>query len=81
MRFLAGVGMLLAGIFLPSFILVPLAAIYALRWWAVELLFMGAAIDAYFGVVDSFPYYTSAAAFIVLTAEYAKKHLSIFKGG
>ena len=71
--------MTLTAVFLPIWLVIPLAVAYAVRFWAIELVVFGALIDAYFGAVTAWPYYTLAAIAIVVTAELAKQHLTLFK--
>ena len=69
--------MFLFAIFLPFWLLVPIAIAYAIRFWAFELIIFAALIDAYFGAVVDWPYYTIGALAIVVLAELAKEHLNI----
>lgn len=78
LRLLAGLIMLLLATVISPWLLLPFAILHALSWFAIELLVIAAAIDAYFGVFHVVPYYTLAAALIVVAAEWVKPHLSFY---
>ena len=67
----------LSVLFTSPWLAAPFAAIYALRWFAPELLIIGAVVDIYFGVADAWPFYTIGAFVIVLAAELGKRHVML----
>lgn len=78
-RFLAGIFIFIAAVFLPPFILAPFVIIYAFTWSAVELIVLAAIVDFYFAGVSNWPYYTLAMGVIVISAELLKPYLSFVK--
>lgn len=78
MRLVASIVMILVSVLMPLWALVPLAVWYAMSWFAVELIVLGAFIDAYFGVGHTIPYYTLGSFFIVVISECAKPYLSFY---
>lgn len=74
-RTLLAILMFLSALFLPVWLVVVLAGLYAWRFFALELIFIAALVDAYFGLAVSWPYYTIGAFTIIVMAEYAKRTL------
>lgn len=70
--------MFLASLFLAPWLLAPVAAVYALRFFAPELIVFGALIDSYFGHDGTLPIYVIGASLIVVVAEIVKPHLSFY---
>lgn len=68
----------LSAIFLPIWLVAPLAAVYAWYYFAIEIIFMATFIDAYFGVTTDWPYYTLFALVVVLASLYIKTNFTIF---
>ncbi len=64
-------------VFLTPFFSLPLAAYYAYRYFALELIVLAFLIDTYFGRAAEWPLYTIAAFAIVLAAESAKRYLML----
>lgn len=77
-RVLAGAIILLLATVVSPWLLLPFIILHALSWFAIELLVIAAAIDAYFGVAHMMPYYTLSAFVIVAAAEWIKPHLSFY---
>lgn len=63
--------------FVTPILAAPLAAYYAYRYFAIELVVLAFLIDAYFGQASEWPLYTIAAALMVLAAESAKRYLML----
>ncbi|MEX0917702.1 MAG: hypothetical protein WDZ93_00945 [Candidatus Paceibacterota bacterium] len=78
LRIVCCIGMLVASILLPWFIVLPLAVVYVLWSRAYELVVLAAFIDAYFGSAVLIPYYTLTAAALFLVAEWVKPSLSFY---
>lgn len=55
----------------------PMALLYAMRWYAPELILIGYVFDVYFGGVADMPYYTIGLALLVFIAEIAKRFLMV----
>lgn len=73
--------LLVVGIFVTPIISLPLALLYAMRWYALELILIGYVFDVYFGGVADMPYYTIVLALLVFVAEIAKRFLMIKNNG
>lgn len=69
--------LLITGIFITPIISLPLALLYAMRWYAPELIVIGYVFDVYFGGVADMPYYTIGLALLVFIAEIAKRFLMV----
>lgn len=80
-RLLYLVLLLVVGIFVTPIISLPMALLYAMRWYAVELILIGYVFDVYFGSVADMPYYTIVLALLIFTAEVAKRFLMIKTNG
>lgn len=78
MRFVAGAIIGILATVVPPLVLLPFVILHALSWYALELIFIAALIDGYFGVAFGIPYYTLVAGVIVLVAEWIKPHLSFY---
>jgi hypothetical protein len=78
LRGFAAGGILLAGIIAGPWLVLPAAVLHALAWFGIELIFIAAGIDAFFGVGHGVPYYTIAAVIIVGGAEWVKPRLSFY---
>ena len=78
MRLIAGLIIFVVSIFVPPLVILPLAILHALSWFALELIVFAALIDIYFGVVSDLPYYTLSAIVIVLVVEYLKPYLTFY---
>jgi len=78
MRIVSFILMILLSVVLPAWALLPLAVWYSMSWFAVELVVLGAFIDAYFGVGILIPYYTLTAVLTVVASECAKPYLSFY---
>ena len=55
----------------------PMALLYAMRWYAPELILIGYVFDVYFGGVADMPYYTLALALLIFIAEISKRFLMV----
>lgn len=69
--------LLITGVFVTPLISLPMALLYALRWYAPELILIGYVFDVYFGGVADMPYYTISLALLVFIAEIAKRFLMV----
>ena len=78
MRLIAGLIIFIVSIFVPPLVILPLAILHSLSWFALELIIFAALIDVYFGVVSGLPYYTLGAIIIVLVVEYLKPYLTFY---
>jgi len=78
MRWIAGIIILTVSIFVPPLVILPLAILHALSWFALELVVFAVLIDVYFGVGSIWPYYTLAALLIVFVVEYIKPYLTFY---
>jgi hypothetical protein len=78
MRIFASLIILFISIFLPPVVILPLAILHALSWFALELVVFGALIDVYFGGASVLPFYTLIAIAIVFCAEYLKPYLTFY---
>lgn len=74
-RILSIIGVALASVLLPWWLVMPLWVVYAYRLPAYELLVLGALCDAYYGVASGYAYYTAAALVIVAGMEFLKPYL------
>lgn len=77
-RLLSLIGLFLITTFTTPLLSLPLAIWYAVRYFAPELILVGAMLDSYFNVAATWPHYTVGAGVIVLVSELVKRHL-IFK--
>ena len=77
-RVFAAVIMFFLATLLSPALLLPFVLLHALAWFALELIVIGMAVDAYFGALTSFPLYTIGAIAIVAMAEWIKPHLSMY---
>ncbi len=73
--------LLVTGIFVTPIISLPLALLYAMRWYALELILIGYVFDVYFGSIADMPYYTIVLAILVFLAEISKRFLMIKNNG
>lgn len=80
MRVVASIIIILASVTVTPALLFPLVVLHALSWFALELIVIGAFIDAYFGATYGFPFYTLGAAVVVFLSELIKPHLSFYDG-
>lgn len=78
MRWFTGIIIFTVSIFVSPWVILPLAVLHALSWFALELVVFGVLIDVYFGVGISIPYYTLSALLIVFIAEYVKPYLTFY---
>lgn len=63
----------------PWWLVVPLWAVYALRYVAYELVVLGIALDAYFGMMMPWHVVYTVSAFVVcLGAEWLKPRMSLY---
>lgn len=69
--------LLITGVFVTPLISLPMALLYAIRWYAPELIVIGYVFDVYFGGVADMPYYTISLALLVFIAEIAKRFLMV----
>lgn len=69
--------LIVIGLFITPIISLPLAALYALRWYALELIVLGYVFDTFFGSIADWPYYTLALFTLVFIAEIAKRYLMV----
>ena len=77
-RLLASIIILSLSIVASPLLLLPIVVMHALAWFAIELVFIGAIIDAFFGTLYVVPYYTLAAIGIVCVCEWIKPPLSFY---
>lgn len=68
---------MITGIFVTPIISLPMALLYAMRWYAPELILIGYVFDVYFGGVADMPYYTLALALLIFIAEISKRFLMV----
>lgn len=73
--------LLITGLFVTPIISLPLALLYAMRWYAPELIMIGYVFDVYFGGVADIPYYTIGLALLILIAEISKRFLMVKNSG
>lgn len=66
-------------IFITPLISLPIVFWYTLRWYTPEVIILGFIIDIFFGSVNALPYYTIAAFLMVISAEFAKASLMIYR--
>lgn len=69
--------LLITGLFVTPLISLPLAVLYAMRWYAPELILIGYVFDVYFGDIADLPYYTLVLTFLIFGTEIAKRFLMI----
>ncbi|MEL6804238.1 MAG: hypothetical protein AAFO91_10695 [Bacteroidota bacterium] len=77
-RIIASIVIIFLAVSVSPLILLPLAVLHAFSWFALELVIIGALIDAYFGGVQLMPYYTLAAMGLVAIAEWLKPRLLMY---
>ena len=77
-RIFFGALMFLSSLFLTPWLVLPLATMYALVYFAPELIVFGALIEAYFGFGNTIPIYVIGTSLIVVLAEFIKPHLSFY---
>ncbi len=64
----------------PTAVLAVCALAYALRYTAYELIFVGAAIDAFYGTggILTVPYYTLVTSACLILIEWVKPFISVY---
>lgn len=78
-RFFFFVAILFCAVAAPAWLLALIALAYAFRYTGYELIFVAAAIDAFYGAGSfSFPYYTLAAAAGLICIEWVKPRISLY---
>ena len=72
--------LLCATAFIPVWLYVSAAVLYALFYTGYELIILGACIDSYYGFsgVTFLPYYTICTAIGLLLIEWVKPHISVY---
>lgn len=70
--------LLIAAVVLPTWFFFIAAFVYALRYTAYELIFITAAIDAFYGGGSFIPYYTIVATLGLIMLEWVKPRLSVY---
>ncbi len=79
MRLIFFIGLCVVGFVFSPWVLLPIALLYAFRYTAYELVFLGMMLDVSFGVATfglPFPFiYTVLALFLVCTMERMKPYL------
>lgn len=76
-RVLAAIALFILAVVLPWWAALPLAVAYAFFFRAYELPMLAACIDGYFGAGIAVPYYTAAAALLLVVSEWIKPSLAI----
>ena len=76
MRPIAFLGIISLALFVPLYVFIPFAFLYALWRPSYELIVLGALIDAEFG--GHAVYYTLILAAVVLCSELLKPHLTFY---
>lgn len=61
----------------PAYISLALAGLYAVRWFAPELLLIGMSFDVYYAA-PVWPYYTLALTAIIIVAEFVRPSFSFY---
>jgi hypothetical protein len=70
---------LVVAVVAPTAVLVVCALAYALRYTAYELIFIAAAIDAYYGLGGmTLPYYTFCTCAALILIEWVKPFISVY---
>ena len=77
-RFLLLLGVTCVASVAPTALFIVCALAYALRYTAYELIVIAAAIDAYYGMGTSVPYYTICTILGVLIIEWMKPRISLY---
>lgn len=80
MRPICFIGMLVAGVVLPWWLVLPLGVWYACMFRAYELIVLGVALDAYFG--SALPWhvlYTATAGVVCAGAEFLKPRMAWYE--
>lgn len=82
MRPIYFIGILIASVVLPWWIVLPLWVCYAFAFRAYELIVLGTALDAYFGyALPWHVFYTMAAAVVCAGAEFLKPRIAWYDAG
>ncbi|OGG86034.1 hypothetical protein A2392_01025 [Candidatus Kaiserbacteria bacterium RIFOXYB1_FULL_46_14] len=76
-RFIFLISLVVIVIFTSPFLALPLAVWYSLRYFAPELIFIAALLDAYFGAVSTIPYYTLSAFLVIIVTMFIKRYIMI----
>lgn len=78
-RIFSFLAIIVLSVFITPLITLPIVFWYALRWYAPEIIILGFIIDAFFGSASTLPYYAITAFLIVISAEFAKTSLMIYR--
>lgn len=78
-RLLSFLAIIILSVFITPLISLPVVFWYALRWYAPEIIILGFVIDSFFGGMSGLPYYTTAAFLMLISAEFAKTSLMIYR--
>lgn len=78
MRFVAFITLLFLAPLLPLAFMLVLFLLYSLRWLGIELLFLAAFLDAYFGAASTYPLYTIATGTGLLAIAWLKPLLTVY---
>lgn len=78
MRFTATIIAICLSVLVSPWLLLPVACLHALAWFAWELILIGLCVDVYFGAASGLPYYTLAAIVLVSAAEWVKPQLLFY---
>lgn len=76
-RIIHFISLIVLCVFVTPLIFVPLACIYAMRYFAIELLPLAFLIDIYFGAANSLPLYTISAFLLIISFEIGKQFLML----
>lgn len=76
-RIIHFVGLSLLCVFITPFVYIPVAFLYAARYFAIELIPLAFLIDVYFGSVSSLPLYTISAFLLIMSFETGKQYLML----
>lgn len=71
------IGLTLLSVFVTPIIFVPLAVLYAIRYFALEILPLAFLIDVYFGAANTVPLYTICAFLLIVSLELGKHYLML----
>lgn len=78
-RLLLFIAVLLCAVVAPTWLLAALAVVYAFRYTAYELIFVAAAIDAFYGTgTHIVPYYTISFVLLLICIEWIKPRISLY---
>ena len=76
-RIIHFISLIILSVFVTPLVFVPLAFLYAVRYFALEILPLAFLIDIYFGAANPLPLYTISAFLLIISLEVSKHYLML----